>query len=380
MKRILKYMLISVLIIVLCFVLGVCIFLQQPKFGRSPEGERLIAIKKSPNYMAGEFKNLIATAKFTKDVSTFSIILKSLTDPRKRLVPQSSIPTIKTDLKTLDRMTDLVIWLGHSSFYIQLGGRRMLLDPVFSDSAAPLSFFNKAFPGTTIYTPEDMPEIDCLLISHDHWDHLDYPSVIAMKGNVGQIVMPLGVGSYFERWGFPAEKIREVDWYEHVDLEGEVKIHVLPARHYSGRFLKHNQTLWSGFALESSSRRLFFSGDSGYGPHFADIGRRFGGFDFVALDCGQYDERWGNIHMTPEESLTAAKELNASAFLPAHIGRFSISRHPWDEPFIRITAANNGDSTNVLTPVIGDPVKLNDQRYDFSHWWVPLEPEVVGVN
>lgn len=373
-------MLSSALIILLCLALGACILLNQPKFGKFPEGERLIAIEKSPHYSAGHFKNLIPTPKFTKDVSTFSIIWKSWTEPQKRLVPERPIPTVKIDLKKLDRMTDLVIWLGHSSFYIQLGGKRILLDPVFSDSAAPLSFFNKAFAGTTIYQADDMPEVDALLISHDHWDHLDYPTAAALKDKVGLVVSPLGVGVYFESWGYPVKRIIEADWYQQVDLDGEVKVHVLPARHYSGRFLKQNNALWAGFALESADRRLFFSGDSGYGPHFAEIGQRFGGFDFVALDCGQYDERWAYIHMTPEEAVKAAQELKANRLLPSHIGRFSIARHSWDEPFFRVASASAGEAFELLTPMVGEPVYLTIKEQTFDPWWVKLasENQVAG--
>ena len=359
----------SLFIIILCFALGACMLLNQPRFGGSPEGERLVAIEKSPNYTAGEFKNLIPTPKFTKDVSTFSIIWNSLTEPKERLVPDRPIPTVKTSLRNLDRMANLVVWLGHSSFYIQLDGKRILIDPVFSDSAAPLSFFNKAFSGTTIYRAEDMPQIDYLLISHDHWDHLDYPTVMALKSQVSHVVVPLGVGTYFEHWGYGAEKIHEADWYEIVNLEDGLTIHLLPARHYSGRLLRQNRTLWAGFTLESAAHRLFFSGDSGYGPHFGEIGRKFGGFDFAALDAGQYDERWANIHMTPEEAVMAAKDLNASRLLPAHVGRFSIARHAWDEPFIRIVAASAGDQPGLLTPMIGEPMVLNEIVLKFPCWW-----------
>lgn len=362
-------MLISLLVIIICIALGACIFLNQPKFGEASKGEQLVAIKKSPNYAAGEFKNLIPTPKFTKNVSTFSILWNSLTEPKSRLVPDKPIPAVKTDLKNLDRMTDLVIWLGHSSFYIQLGGKRILLDTVFSDFAAPLSFFNKAFAGTNIYHAEDMPEIDYLLISHEHWDHLDYPTVLALKDKVRHVVCPLGVGIYFEKWGYGTNRISEGDWYDRFEIEKGIKVHLMPARHYSSRLLKQNQTLWAGFVLESSKRRLFFSGDSGYGLHFAEIGRKFGGFDFVALDCGQYDERWANIHMTPEEAVSAAKDLHAKALLPSHIGRFSISRHPWDEPFSRIVAASDEERPALLTPIIGEPVNIDSEQQKFDPWW-----------
>lgn len=375
MKRILKSMAITLLALACCLGLGACILLNQAKFGRSPEGARLEAIEKSAHYADGEFQNRIATPKFTKDVSTFTILRDNLLHPKARLVPEGPIPAVKTDLTNLGRMNDVVIWLGHSSYFIQLGGKRILLDPVFSDSAAPLPFFNRAFAGTSIYGAEDMPEIDHLLITHDHWDHLDYPTVIALKDKVRQVVCPLGVGAYFENWGYEAGKILEADWYEQVKSEDGFTVHVLPARHYSGRLLRQNQTLWAGFALESATRKLFFSGDSGYGPHFAEIGRKFGRFDFAALDCGQYDERWAYIHMTPEEAARAAKDLNAAALLPSHVGRFTIARHAWDEPFIRIASASHGEGPRLLTPVIGEPVPIADKQQDFTQWWVTSTPQ-----
>jgi len=365
-------MLIGLLVLACCLVLAACVFMNHPKFGKAPEGTRLESIRKSPNYVDGEFRNLIDTPKFTQDASTFSILLNHLLHPPERLIPEQPVPSVKTGLKALESSRDLVIWLGHSSYYFQLGGKRFLLDPVLSDHAAPLPFLNKAFAGTNIYTVEDIPEIDYLLISHEHWDHLDYATAHALKGKVKRVVCPLGVGSYFEMWGYDTRNISEGDWYDQFAFGDGVKIHLLPARHYSNRLLKQNQTLWAGFALESATRRLFFSGDSGYGPHFAEIGRRYGGFDFAALDCGQYDERWANIHMNPEEAVTAAKELNAATLLPSHVGRFTIARHAWDEPFVRIASASEGETFRLLTPVIGEPVSLENRQQKFARWWVGL--------
>lgn len=369
----------SLFIVVLCSALGTYFLLNQPRFGDSPQGERLDIIEKSPNYVGNEFNNLIPTPKFSKDTSTFAIIWKSLTEPKERLVPDKPLPAVKTDLKALDRAGDVVIWLGHSSYFIQLGGKRILLDPVLSDYAAPFRFFNKAFPGTSLYRAEDIPAIDYLLISHDHWDHLDYATVKALQNKVRHVVCPLGVGSYFEGWGYVADKIFEADWYEQISPTENFTIHVLPARHYSGRLFRQNRTLWAGFALESGSRRLFFSGDSGYGPHFAEIGRRFGRFDFVALDCGQYDDRWSYIHMTPEEAAIAASDLNADAFLPAHVGRFSIARHAWDDPFIRVAAASEDRHFKLLTPLIGEPVNLDNRMQRFTRWWQDLETDSAEI-
>jgi len=372
MKRAVKYMVVSVFVVACGLVLAACVLVNHPKFGTAPEGARLEALRKSPNYVDGEFRNLIDTPKFTQDAGTFSILLNHMLHPPERLTPEQPIPSVKTDLKALDPSTDMVIWLGHSSYYIQLGGKRMLLDPVLSDHAAPFSFLNKAFAGTNIYTPEDMPEVDYLLISHEHWDHLDYPTAKALKNKVGRVICPLGIGTYFETWGYDTSKISEGDWYDPFAFGDGIKIHLLPARHYSNRLLKENQTLWGGFALESEARRLFFSGDSGYGPHFEAIGRQFSGFDFAALDCGQYDDRWANIHMNPEEAVAAAKDLSAATLLPSHVGRFTIARHAWDEPFIRIASASRGASPRLLTPVIGEPMLFEADPQEFAPWWVNL--------
>ena len=191
----------------------------------------------------------------------------------------------------------------------------------------------------------------------------------APRARTKAVVSGLGVGAHLERWGYDKAKIREADWFSVLESGDGFAIHVLPARHYSGRLLTRNKTLWAGYALTTARRRIFVSGDSGYGPHFADIGRRFGGFDLVVLDAGQYDERWPYIHMTPEEAARAAQDLQANALLPGHVGKFSLARHSWDAPFRRITAASEGRSHRLLTPMIGSPIVLDDQQQRFSRWW-----------
>lgn len=270
-----------------------CAYIQHPKFGKLPDGERLGTIQKSPNYVDGEFRNQVPTPTLTENSGFVEVLVSNLFTKSVRPRPGAPIPSIKTDLKALDPVKDTVVWMGHSSYFVQLGGKRLLIDPVFSVSAAPVSFANKAFEGTSIYTAEDMPAIDYLLITHDHWDHLDYPSVKALEPKVRHVVGGLGVGNYFEQWGYSKEKIHEADWDTAVKLDAGFTIHVLPARHYSGRLLTRNRTLWAAFALEASDRRIFFSGDSGYGPHFREIGQRFKSFDLAVLDTGQYDRTLG---------------------------------------------------------------------------------------
>jgi len=365
--------LLSCLFVVGFLFVGGCVILNQPRFGKLPGEESFDLITQSPQYKDGKFQYPEITPLFSTDDSMFSVLWSGLLNKKERLVPEAPIPAMKTDLKALDPQQDVIVWLGHSSWFIQLDGKRIVIDPILSDYAAPFPFMNRAFDGTSIYKPGDMPEIDCLLISHDHWDHLDYPTVMALRPKVKQVVCPIGVGAYFEYWGFAKEKIYEGDWNETIEIDKDFTVHLLPARHYSGRLFSKNKTLWAGFALVTSHRRIFFSGDSGYGPHFSDIGQTFNGFDLVLLDCGQYDSRWAYIHMTPEEAVAAAQDLGARTFIPAHIGRFTIANHPWDEPFQRLTDASERKSYRLVTPEIGEPVAMDNPSSQIPEWWLAGE-------
>lgn len=352
--------------------LAVAAYLQHPLFGEQPHDERLARISQSPHYVDGAFRNLIDTPMLTTDQSRLSLMVGNTFGPKGAPRPPGVLPAVKTDLKTLDAAEDLVIWLGHSSFLVQLGGRRILVDPVFSTNASPVPWTNVAFDGTSVYTVDDMPAIDVLLITHDHYDHLDYPSVRGLQPKVRHVVAGLGVGAHFEAWGYDASTVSEADWNETVVPVPGLQVHVTPARHYSGRTFTRDQALWVGYALESAGRRIFFSGDSGYGPHFGDIGKRHGPFDWVALDAGQYDPRWAKIHMNPEEAAQAAEDLQAHALTPGHAGRFSISPHDWDDPFKRIMAASQGRSYALWTPEIGRPIYLDGRGQAFSAWWTTV--------
>lgn len=344
-------------------------YLQHPKFGPAFNADALKGVSNSPRFANGQFNNLEATQVLLQGESTLSIIWKGIVNGRPdKLRPELPIPTRKTNLRALDRKTDLVIWLGHSSYFVQLGGQRILIDPVFSRYAAPVPLANEAFEGTRLYDVDEIPPIDYLLITHDHWDHLDYPTIDALRDKVREVVTPLGVDRYFIDWGFAADQVHARDWFGSVSSDPGLIIHVLPARLYSGRLLAKNRTQWASFALVTPERRLYFGGDSGYGKHVARIAERFADFDLAVLDMGQYDPRWPNIHMTPEEAARTAQELGARALLPAHVGKFTITNHAWDEPFERIVAASRDKPYRLLTPLIGEPVEL-DGFQTFGPWW-----------
>ena len=369
-----KRLLILSLALVCALVVGACAYVYHP-LGQLPEGERLQAVRASPHYRDGVFVNEVASPPRPGGFAFIWAVVRGRFEPIERPAPLAPLPSVKTDLKALPPDQDTVVWLGHSSFFVQIGGKRLLVDPVFSNYAAPLPGIVRAFEGTSLYTVEDMPEIDVILITHDHYDHLDYASMKGLESKTRLVITGLGNGAHLEHWGYPAEKIREADWHASMSIAPGLQVHVLPAQHYSGRFMKRNQSLWVSFALQTAQRQLYFSGDTGYGPHFDAIAKRFASFDLVALDAGQYNERWADIHMTPEEAARAAEVLGARTLLTAHAGRFTLARHAWDEPFVRALAASNGKRYRLLTPLIGEPVRLGETDQRFRHWWTGVEQD-----
>ena len=352
--------------------LGGYSFIHRPEFGRLPQGDRLARIQASPHYINGKFQNLVPVQVMSDDSgeNRFVATAKFLFGDKSALSPQEPMLSHKTDLKKLDIKQDLVVWMGHSTFYMQLGGRRILIDPVFSSYASPVFFINKAFSGSNIYTAADMPDIDVLAISHDHWDHLDYPTVMALKDKIKNIVCPLGVGEYFEQWGFDLQILHEEDWDKEIKIAEDFSIHILPSQHFSGRFLTQNPTLWCGFAFVTPKNKVYYSGDGGYGEHFKAIGKQFGGFDLMLGENGQYNMAWHDIHLLPEETAQAAADVRAKALLPAHGGKFALARHPWQEPYQKLTEASQGKDYQLLTPEIGEAVSIDEISLQaFGKWW-----------
>jgi L-ascorbate metabolism protein UlaG (beta-lactamase superfamily) len=350
--------------------IGVLLYLQHPKFGSLPTGAHKTKIQQSPNYQHGEFQNLIPTPLFAEGQSFLKVMSQNMRSLGAELGPSSVIKSNIEDLHTLNADEDYFIWLGHSTFYIHLNGNKILIDPVFGPNAAPVPGIIPAFVGTTPFGPEDFAGIDYLLITHDHWDHLDYETLKALAPKVRKVITPLGVSSYLSDWGFSADKIYEGDWFDSFSFDDKLEIHLVPARHYSGRSLKSRQTLWAGFVIKAPELTLLISGDTGYGPHFAELGKRFGTFDLATLDQGQYDSRWPYIHMNPEEALKAAKELNALNVLPSHVGKYTLAKHHWAEPFDRAEQLYRDSFIKLHTPKIGDAIPLKslaDQVY--QAWW-----------
>ena len=360
------------LVIVAVLALGIFLFLQHPKFGKLPDGERQALIEKSSNFRDGQFQNLSHTPDLAEGVSMATVLKKFFFNKSERSKPAKPLPSQKTDLLNLDPAENILVWFGHSSYFMQVDGKKFLVDPVFSGAASPVSLTTKAFAGADVYTPEDFPEIDFLIISHDHWDHLDYDTVLKLNGKVKKIITGLGTGAHFGRWGFDMGRVEERDWNKTINLGEGFIVHTTPARHFSGRGITRNKAMWMSFVLKTPTMNLYLGGDSGYDTHYKAIGEKFGPFDLAILECGQYNEYWKYIHMMPEEVVIAAQDLRAKKLLPVHWGKFALGLHAWDEPIIRVTTAAKAEQMPVMTPMIGQKVSLSkDEAY--SEWWVGLE-------
>lgn len=359
----------TALIILAVLAIVVFIFIQQPSFGKNPSNkERVERIKNSSNYRDGKFQNLKPTLQFSEDSGYLKIIRERLFKKYERKEPVEKIPAIKTNLHDLPSDKDILVWFGHSSYFIQLNGKRILVDPVFN-SASPLSFLIKPFDSENNYTADDIPAIDYLFISHDHWDHLDYKTILSLKDKIGKVVCSLGVGEHFEYWGFKPDQIIELDWNENTTLDTGFTVYCLPAQHFSGRSLSPNQTLWASYLLEASDFKIYIGGDSGYNSHFTEIGDKFEKIDLAILENGQYDTNWKYIHMFPEQTLQAAKDLNSTTFFPIHSSKFALANHSWDEPLIRVSEATKDEDIRLITPMIGEIVNIKDTTQTFSQWW-----------
>ncbi|MCK9181429.1 MAG: MBL fold metallo-hydrolase [Fibrobacteraceae bacterium] len=354
MKKGKKRLWIILLAISLFAIAGVS-FLNQPRFGKLPSGKRLERIQKSPNYKNGEFQNELPTIRIVGNKNFFTSMYEFFfkTYPNTTPDPQA-IKVVKTDLKKLDPDQNLLVWFGHSSYLLQVNGKRILVDPVFY-KASPVSLVNKAFPGLDVYKPSDFPQIDYLIISHDHWDHLDYQTVTELKDKVGKVICGLGVGEDFEYWGYDKNKIIELNWGENAEIGNGFKIFCLPARHFSGRGLRPNKTVWASYLIQTPTDKIYIGGDSGYDPHFKKVGEQFPGISLAVLENGQYNKNWPQIHTMPEFLEMEARELGAKEILTVHHSKYKLSTHPWDEP-LKNEQKLRRDSLNVLAPTIGKPI------------------------
>lgn len=360
------------LIICLSLITTVVAFMTfHPTFGGKPNADSRAKMNASSHYNGDIFINLQPTSTQLKDIPIKDDEPKngvlSIFFPPKGKRPSEPLPTEAMDKVALQNGD--FIWQGHSTVLFKIDNSVILTDPVYHN-ASPVPFTVEPYAMTNPPTIDNLPMIDAVLISHDHYDHLDYRAIRKMNDKVKHFYVPLGVKAHLQRWGIADDKVTEFDWYEQATI-GHIELIFTPSRHFSGRnFTTRNTTLWGSWVVKSPSVSLFFSGDSGYGKHFAEIGERFGPFDIALMEDGQYNERWEDVHMLPEQTAKATKDLKAKRVLPVHWGKFDLSLHTWKAPIERFLRAAEHDDFTVLTPKIGQRFVLNAPPTSAqAHWW-----------
>ena len=341
-----------------------------PQFGATTGRDELAAIMDSDNFREGRFYNM----QKTQLESTHGGLLKSTVDyllGGQERTPAGELPVVSVDCGKLRESTQelRVTWLGHSTSLIELDGLLILTDPMFGGRASPIPFLGpKRFSGRKPVTIEQLPEIDIVVISHDHYDHLDYRSILKLKDKVRKFYVPLGVEAHLEKWGVDRAKVEELDWWQE-STHGPLKLIATPSRHFSGRGLSdRNRTLWCSWVIQGSERKVFFGGDSGYSEAFAQIGQRFGPFDLTMLECGAYSQYWPDVHMMPEETVQAHKDLGGGILMPIHWAGFNLSLHSWTEPVERLLAETWNRDVIVAVSKIGEMFEP-DVYLPQVAWW-----------
>jgi L-ascorbate metabolism protein UlaG (beta-lactamase superfamily) len=312
----------------------------------------------------------------TQASSRMTILKRFLFDKKPDTVPANNFEVPRLDLAAwakLDDNTMHLARLGHSSFLLKLHGKTWLVDPVFSDRCSPVQWMGPKRFHPVPLDATALPAIEGVVISHDHYDHLDLNTINDLKGKVAQFIVPLGVGARLQESGVAKEKIQEFDWWQGTQI-GNIKITATPAQHFSGRSLNdRDKTLWASWVFEStgangSTAKLFYSGDTGYSTDFKKIGDKFGPFDFTLMETGAYDAQWPGVHMTPEETAQAHVDVRGKVLIPVHNGTFDLAFHPWKEPFERITKIGVERQLAVATPEMGVVMTLG-QPHPQTRWW-----------
>jgi len=371
-KKIIRVSYIILSLIILLIIIGVLFINLSPQFGGLASKQQQELFSKSKHYKDGKFLNNggVKMEMSLKDsFKAMWILFKS----NSKAEPNKNIAVQKVDSISIANYNSKTrfIWFGHSTFLLQIKGKNLLIDPMFGDVPAPNPLLgNKRFSNELPIEIEKLPSIDAVLITHDHYDHLDYESIQKLKGKVKLFFTPLGIGIHLLKWGVEKERIIELDWWQEIKFD-DLTIRCTPAQHFSGRGISDREkTLWCSWIIQSADENLFFSGDSGYASHFKEIGEQYGPFDFAFMECGQYNNLWPLVHMFPEETAQAGLDIKAKKMMPIHWGAFKLASHSWTEPVERISKKAKELNVDLVIPKIGEIIEigLNDSE-EIYPWW-----------
>ena len=371
-KKIIGVLYIVLSLITLLIIIGVLFINLSPQFGGVASKQQQELFSKSKHYKDGKFLNNggVKMEMSLKDsFKAMWILFKS----NSKAEPNKNIAVQKIDSITIANYNSKTrfIWFGHSTFLLQIKGKNLLIDPMFGNVPAPNPLLgNKRFSNKLPIEIEKLPSIDAVLITHDHYDHLDYESIQKLKDKVNIFYTPLGIGIHLLKWGVEKERIIELDWWQEIKFD-ELTIRCTPAQHFSGRGISDREkTLWCSWIIQSDDENLFFSGDSGYASHFKEIGDQYGPFDFAFMECGQYNNLWPLVHMLPEETAQAGLDIKAKRIMPIHWGAFKLASHSWTDPVERISKKAKELNVDLVIPKIGEIIEigLNDSE-EIYPWW-----------
>jgi L-ascorbate metabolism protein UlaG (beta-lactamase superfamily) len=336
-----------------------------PALGGAPDKTLM---SRSPQFTDGMFRNREAS-RWVPDGDAYATMREFLRrDERRR--PAGRVPLVPAEAPTTSGLH--ITWYGHASTLVEADGLRVLCDPVWSERVSPLSFVGPKRMHAAPHSLRELPRVHAILISHDHYDHLDMATVQTLaRTQSAPFVVPLGVGAHLRHWGIPASRVVELDWHEHVDVGGLV-LTATPAQHFSGRGLSRNATLWASWVIEGAGRRVFYSADTGYFSEFTDIGLRYGPFDASLIQIGAYNTSWPDIHMTPEEGVATHIDVRGGLLIPVHWGTFNLAMHPWAEPPGRVWREAKAHEIDLAIPRPGQRVDVDDPP-PVDGWWQTLD-------
>jgi L-ascorbate metabolism protein UlaG (beta-lactamase superfamily) len=346
-------------------------YLQQ--FGGKVRPEDLEKFEQSPQWDGKKFNNQSETV-MDVNLKTLPSLLKEQFTDREVRSPKEALPIMPLDAAAFAARPEVpkFIWYGHSALLLQLNGKNLLIDPMLGDDAAPIApFDSKRFSANSLDIIDSLPPIDAILMTHDHYDHLDLDSFKKLKGKVNTYFVALGISRHLEKWGIPAEQITEFDWWDEINFEG-IQITFTPSRHFSGRGpFDRAKSLWGGWVFKAAAHNIYWSGDGGYDAHFKEIGEKLGPFDWGFMECGQYNERWHAIHMFPEESIQAAQDAGVKRGIAVHWAGFALALHRWQDPIERFVAEAKNKTLPIVTPEIGQIVEFGKEP-ETNYWWEKL--------
>ncbi len=360
-----------VLLFLILLTVGVVLFINvHPTFGANPTKLQKEAYERFPHYENGKFKNMVPTNMKMSAADILSFIKDSMNKKQERS-PRNQLSMNKIDWEKVKSKEDSLTWFGHSAFLLSIDNKKLLIDPMLGPTASPVSFIgSKRYSQDILHIIDEMPPIDAVLLTHDHYDHLDYSSIKKLKCKVNHFFVPLGVGAHLMRWGVSSHNITELNWWDEVELGG-ITLAFTPSKHFSGRgVLNRDSTLWGGWVILGENTRFYTSGDGGYDAHFKEVGDKYGPFTLALMEGGQYDARWSWVHMRPEESVQAHLDVKGETMMLIHWGAFTLAYHSWTDPIERAIQKAKEEDVNLLIPELGETVLLSGEKASgVNDWW-----------